>query len=1008
MAFPRKQNVFLLSLVVTYGSFSNAMEQSKTVDISSAFEASPGLSTEPDKVARVLQSYGNYGQVIPSAPLLATVTNSLHECIRNGTLQNVQQLLSEGVDADEEDEKGLTPLHIAAIYNRTEIATLLLDEYDAEVNLTDDTYATTPLHLAAWQGNAEVATVLLTHNAKPNAQDGKGNTPLHVASNEQVAAIFLEHGALLTTTNNDRLQPLQAIAKACNTRVLKFLLRNNRPIEQVATPKLLLWALQEQATREVVKILINSYPQLATEKTDMQETLLHVAAQNGRRDLIKLLLAKGVDLTAVDATGSTALRKALENRHNDIAEILKAHGAQPEEVLTTKQPSPRGLLVKEREPATPVTVINESLIPVISYAHYSIEQPSERRCRLHQAVVMNELEGVKDLLAQGANRDQEDQRGWNALHIAAAYGRAEIAAFLIDELRAEVNLTEDTYYAMPLHLASWQGHAEVVQVLVTRGALIGAQDNNGNTPVHVASNVATVEVLCRNNASLDVPNKEALLPLLAHAKINNQNTFKALLIEHATYVRMFSEVFAEEPFIHWAIKQSLEKEIISMILDIFPEELNKHNRMNTETPLHLAVGLGRKDLVKLFIARGALFEEQMNNSERDTIVYNETPLTRAVRNNQQEMLELLLLKGADLSAPPNSCALALAVAQNNPRLITFLVSKGAPLEEYDISRRTALHLACSLGSFDMVQLLVNNGANINAPTRKDDRHFFAKEEAGHKTPLHLAVAAGNIEMATYLIQKGADLNACDSSDSTPLHIACSLNQKDMVKLLLKNNASTCALVGHVVTPLHRAVEEGSQDTVELLLEKGAAKDLNQASFETLISYAIGKGHTHLVTYLGKRFLSFKIGTANFYQAITTRNLDMVKSMVTLGENIHSYTNGLTPLHYAISYGGTLEIVQYLVEQGAKIEARTPKAAGLMHAGVLYEGTPLHLAAKLGHKDIVQYLLEQNANTKAKDAANRTAYELALNGNHHAVAELLKAPKKASFFTFRKPASKGDH
>ena len=85
---------------------------------------------------------------------------------------------------------------------------------------------------------------------------------------------------------------------------------------------------------------------------------------------------------------------------------------------------------------------------------------------------------------------------------------------------------------------------------------------------------------------------------------------------------------------------------------------------------------------------------------------------------------------------------------------------------------------------------------------------------------------------------------------------------------------------------------------------------------------------------------------------------------------------MTPLYLALQNGQNIEIVQYLVLQGANIECRT-----------IDNITPLHCASLNGHLNIVQFLCERGANI-------RTSLHLAVKSNHFEIAKYLIQVKHA--------------
>jgi ankyrin repeat protein len=105
----------------------------------------------------------------------------IHDAVRDGDLAKVKTLLTEHPDlASSKDEKfGQTPLHVAALNDRLDVAKLLVAS-KADVNAAASN-GSTPLHLAAAKGNKDIAELLLNSKADVNAVDHDGWSPLHSA-----------------------------------------------------------------------------------------------------------------------------------------------------------------------------------------------------------------------------------------------------------------------------------------------------------------------------------------------------------------------------------------------------------------------------------------------------------------------------------------------------------------------------------------------------------------------------------------------------------------------------------------------------------------------------------------------------------------------------------------------------------------------------------------------------------------------------------------------------------
>jgi ankyrin repeat protein len=133
----------------------------------------------------------------------------------------VQLLLDHNADVRVHDNKGNTPLHLAAESGRLEIARILLKS-NAEVNSrNDDGY--TPLSPCIEEGiRPDVALLLLDHNADVLVHDNSGNTPLQYAARNgflEVARTLLERNAEVNSQNYHGSTPL-LLASELDTLIL--------------------------------------------------------------------------------------------------------------------------------------------------------------------------------------------------------------------------------------------------------------------------------------------------------------------------------------------------------------------------------------------------------------------------------------------------------------------------------------------------------------------------------------------------------------------------------------------------------------------------------------------------------------------------------------------------------------------------------------------------------------------------------------------------------------------
>lgn len=128
---------------------------------------------------------------------------------------------------------------------------------------------------------------------------------------------------------------------------------------------------------------------------------------------------------------------------------------------------------------------------------------------------------------------------------------------------------------------------------------------------------------------------------------------------------------------------------------------------------------------------------------------------------------------------------------------------------------TPLHYAARYGHKDVAELLLAEGADVNA---KDD---FAHTPLHHAAQAPIQRSAATVEL---LIAHGADANAKDYFVKTPLHYAAISGDAFVAELLLAKNTDVNAIDREGVSALHDAIKKGHRDIAEILKKYGA-KDL---------------------------------------------------------------------------------------------------------------------------------------------------------------------------------------
>ncbi|KAJ8363644.1 hypothetical protein SKAU_G00124750 [Synaphobranchus kaupii] len=234
----------------------------------------------------------------------------LFQAVKNGDLPSAQKLLAKvkanrskllgstkRLNVNYQDSDGFSALHHAALTGTTELISLLL-EAQATVDIKDSN-GMRPLHYAAWQGKADSVLMLLRSGASVNGSSHDGQIPLHLAAqygHYEVSEMLLQHQSNPCMINKAKKTPLDLACEFGRLKVAQLLLSSNMIV-----------ALLEGERRDGSDSSFN--------------TPLHLAARNGHKDIIRLLLKAGIDINRATKAG-TALHEAALYGKTEVVRLL--------------------------------------------------------------------------------------------------------------------------------------------------------------------------------------------------------------------------------------------------------------------------------------------------------------------------------------------------------------------------------------------------------------------------------------------------------------------------------------------------------------------------------------------------------------------------------------------------------------------------------------------------------------------------------------------------------------
>jgi ankyrin repeat protein len=376
------------------------------------------------------------------------------------------------------------------------------------------------------------------------------------------------------------------------------------------------------------------------------------------------------------------------------------------------------------------------------------------------------------------------------------------------------------------------------------------------------------------------------------------------------------------------------------------------------TPLMLACANGSAGMVDKLLKAGA--------NANATVYMGETVLMRCAHTGNLDAVKALLARGANVNAKEarqGDTALMWAVAQKHPDVARTLVEHGADVKAHTNSGFTPFLFAAQQGDLDSARMLLDKGVDINEATPDGDNALLVASASGYEA------------FCIYLLDHGANPNAVDRNGIAAIHYA--------IMNGLGQSASGISMVRAHTPYLHRPNMVG---LVKALLMHGANPNARLTAPATEMDYGPGYGkilRTAQLNVGGGRISP--VGATPFLMAALSFDVDLMRLLVASGADPLLATHeNVTPLMAALGLGREraslisytavqepkiMEMVKMLVELGTDVNT-VETNTGL---------TALHCAAFYGGSErIIQYLVEKGANLNAKTKAGQTALDIASN------------------------------
>ena len=777
---------------------------------------------------------------------------------------------------------GWTALMLACDCGHLEVVQLLL-KGKANPDLRE-AEGITALIIAAKQGFSDIVQQLLEYGADPNIGDENGCTAIHYITMLDDTETSQSSEKMMS----DKLEMLELlIIRGINVNIKD---RNGKTALMTASffgfteaVKLLLQAGADPNIEDhipVKKLFITSgLPNTHT----IGFTALTYASKQNNSEVTELLLKAKADPNQENAF---ALMTAAQQRYPDIVQQILKYGADPNSISNIDGSTGLIIAAQQRHPDIVQHLLEYGADPNIgdnigcTAMHYMMMLDDTETPHLSEKMMSDKLEILQLLIVRGIDVNIKDGYGVTALMKASFWGFTEAVKLLL-QTGADANLISDIdgYTAIHCDMMLYDPETpqlqpsekimsdklEILQLLLVRGINVNIKNGNGVTALMTASVFGFTEAV------------KLLLQAGADPNIEQD--------------RPVNEVFITSslPKIHTIRFNALIYAVIRMNSEVVNLLLKAKANPNQENALALmfAAQYGYPDIVQQLLKYGA-DPNSISNIDGSTTLHCILESLEETPHNDDKDKEKTFIK--------------LAIIQQ-------LLETGANIINIqNQDRLTALIMATDKGLSEIVELLLQNGADPNVHGNKG------------RTALMYACSHGNSKVAEILLRFNANPQLVDNDGFTAsIHALCSGNKGLAYELVNDKNVSQNELKCLLIMDLL----EGNQ--TEAILRLDDITDLTTDKKELLISCVVGS----LEDVVGKLHESglhpdtpLVAGLTLLMIASSCGYIELVEYLVIIEADVNQRDIfwKYTPLFYAILGSKSNEIVELLLENGADINA----------------------------------------------------------------------------------------
>jgi ankyrin repeat protein len=417
------------------------------------------------------------------------------------------------------------------------------------------------------------------------------------------------------------------------------------------------------------------------------------------------------------------------------------------------------LCSSETEKFQPFRIIFEKLKEKNLIKTILFKQDDEKRTLLEIAIEKGHLKIIDLILSEYTNKELPDINGNFIIHHAAKFGTKELFDLLVKH--NAVSLKSNINDENAVHLATIYNRYDFIKSLIEHEktivsgskSLVERKNNKNLTPLQLA-------IMKRHDKCVKEIIKSDKIDLNVKEAENNYSIYHLCVI------------YSDFESLNILLNKNEKKYIEPLFV----------NSKNDETPIHLACQLGQTESINLIM-------DKLNNSAIQKI----EPYLKSQNKDGRTCFHLACLYGQYnimdyflndlrikyfLEITDNQLNTCLLTATENgyERIVELLINNGANMKAQNKDKSNALEISCRKGYFEMTKILID----------KMDIHEDINLNSGPKSLLHLATDDGAHEIVKLLLSRGALIDSLNENKQNCLDVAIDRGYQDVIKVLLND------------------------------------------------------------------------------------------------------------------------------------------------------------------------------------------------------------------------------